>query len=225
MRYGLLALIASVGMVALAACGGNDDSDEPPSVEVGGNGNGNGEDGEEEEPGFMGAKVNPHIPKPDMSLTDTNGEDYDIQEETEGYLTLLYFGYTNCPDICPTHMQDISTVMADMSEEQREKIKLVFVTTDPENDTPERLREWLDLFNENFVGLTGSQEQIDNLQKAVGIAPTGDPATHAAYLMAFTPESNTAPLVYPSGVTREMWANDLSLLLDPGFEAIEGTQG
>ncbi|MDZ7729707.1 MAG: SCO family protein [Dehalococcoidia bacterium] len=101
----------------------------PPSVEVGGN----GEDGEDEEPGFMGAKVTPHIPKPDMTLTDTSGDDYNIQEETEGYLTLLYFGYTNCPDICPTHMQDISSVMADMSEEQREKIKLVFVTTDPEN--------------------------------------------------------------------------------------------
>ncbi|MDZ7729708.1 MAG: hypothetical protein U5Q44_16750 [Dehalococcoidia bacterium] len=43
--------------------------------------------------------------------------------------------------------------------------------------------------------------------------------------MAFTPETNTAPLVYPSGVTRDMWENDLSLLLDPGFEAIEGSQG
>jgi protein SCO1 len=226
-RSALVALLAT-GMVSLAACGGGDDDtgnggDEPTqtTIEVGG----------DEELQFQGVRVQPQIPKPDFTLTDTEGEPFDIKEETEGYVTLLYLGYTHCPDICPLHMLDIAETLKQMEPEDAERIKVVFVTTDPERDTPEIIRRWLDLFNEDFIGLTADQETIDQLQRAVGTQPAqqvesdrveGYEVNHAAYVMAFTKEDNLAYTVYPvmqdlSGFPREAWLNDMTLLVREGY--------
>lgn len=225
-RSALVALLAT-GMVSLAACGGGDDTgngdDEPTqtTIEVGG----------DTDLQFEGVRVQPQIPKPDFTLTDTEGEPFDIQEETEGYVTLLYLGYTHCPDICPVHMLDIAETLEDMDPEDAEQIKVVFVTTDPERDTPEIIRRWLDLFNEDFIGLTADKETIDQLQRAVGTQPAqqvesdrveGYEVNHAAYVMAFTKEDNLAYTVYPvmqdlSGFPREAWLNDMTLLVREGY--------
>lgn len=222
-RGAALVAVVAFGMFVLAACGGDDTSnaDNGANIVVGG----------DDELRFQGVRVQPQIPKPAFTLTDTSGEPFDIQADTEGYVTLLYLGYTHCPDICPLHMFDIAETLKQMDPEDAAQIKVVFVTTDPERDTPEVIRRWLDLFNRDFIGLTADQETLDRLQRAVGTQPAqqvqsdrleGYEVNHAAYVMAFTREENLAYTVYPvmqdlSGFPREAWLNDMTLLVREGY--------
>lgn len=210
----LPAMLAAV-LVAATACGSDSgdktSNDDATEVVVG-------------HTGYHGALVTPPIEKSDAVLTDATGQPFDLQKETEGYLTLLYVGYTHCPDVCPTHLSDIATTLEGMSPELAEKVKMVFVTADPDRDTPEVLGKYLALFNPEFVGLTGSQQEIDGFQRELGLEPAqkqdlGDgnySVSHAAFVMAFTTD-NVAHIVYPFGVTHEDWANDLPLLAKEGW--------
>lgn len=74
--------------------------------------------------------------KPDMILTDTHGGTYDFTERTKGRPTLLFFGYTHCPDVCPTTMSDIAIAKSKLPAAEQDRLVVVFVTTDPERDTP-----------------------------------------------------------------------------------------
>ena len=164
------------------------------------------------------------VPKPDLTLTDTNGEAFDLRAETEGYLTLVFFGYTYCPDVCPVHMANLGAVFGDLIPEVRDRIKVVFVSTDPERDTPERLRSWLDNFDRSFVGLRGSLEDINAalssiLLPGVAVIPgkhDSEPLIgHPSAILAFGPDG-TARVRYPFGVRQSDWAHDLPLLVQ-GF--------
>ncbi len=210
-----LAAIASLG---LTACGGDDDDSDTPEITVGA-GNAN-------DPAYWGAKVTPAPHKPDFVLTDTSGDDFDIVKDTEGYLTLLYVGYTHCPDVCPTHMLDIATVLNQLGPDIADKVKVVFVTSDPERDTPEAMRTWLDAFNPDFIGLTGDPAKLEDLQRQLGMAPgekvplddKGNYAVnHGAYVLAFTPDDDIAHVVYPLGITRDQWAHDIKKLVEEGW--------
>lgn len=158
-------------------------------------------------------------PKIDFTLTDTDGRPFDFAEETEGYVALLFFGYTNCPDVCPIHMANLGAVLADFPPELRRQFKVVFVTTDPERDRPERLREWLDNFDPEFIGLWGSHGQVNAIETALGlpasVRPTDDGADyevgHAAGVVAFT-KDNRAHVIYPFGTRQADWAHDLPKL-------------
>jgi protein SCO1/2 len=109
--------------------------------------------------------------RPSFVLHDTTGAEYDFAERTGGRPTLLYFGYTNCPDECPTAMADIAGALRATSSELRGKTRVVFVTTDPDRDSPQRVRRWLDQFSTEFVGLVGTQAEVDAAQRAVGLLP------------------------------------------------------
>src|SRR5690606_15817168 len=108
--------------------------------------------------GYRGVVLEEPLAKPDFTLTDTGGKPYDFRRETDGKLALLFVGYTNCPDICPVHMANIGAVLK-QKPDLIDKVTVVFVTADPERDTPERLREWLDMFSPRFVGLRGTREE------------------------------------------------------------------
>ena len=161
------------------------------------------------------------IPKPDLTLTNTNGEEFDLRAETDGYLTLVFFGYTYCPDVCPVHMANLGAVFGELLPEVRDRTKVVFVTTDPERDTPERLRSWLDTFDRAFVGLRGSVDDINAalssmLLPGVAIFPGehgSEPLIgHPAAVLAFSPDG-LARVRYPFGVRQADWAHDLPLLV------------
>jgi protein SCO1/2 len=210
-------MVVALAFGAVAgACGGDDDDDAVPSVVIGG----------DDEPAFRGVLVSPPPAKPNVVLTDTEGNDYNIRDETDGYLTLLYLGYTHCPDVCPTHMLDIDKTLETLGPEIASKVKVLFVTTDPERDTPEALRTWLDLFNEDFVGLTGELEVLEQLQRDMGMTPAqqvpdGDGEyliEHGSYVLAFDKDDDIAHLVYPLGVTREDWAHDIGKLVTQGWQ-------
>ncbi|HLJ14350.1 MAG TPA: SCO family protein [Bryobacteraceae bacterium] len=104
---------------------------------------------------YRGGIVTPPLPKPRFVLTDTSGAPFDFWNRTQGSVTLLFFGYTNCPDQCPMHMSNIGVALKKLPPGLADQVKLVFVTTDPARDTRVELRRWLDNFDKHFVGLTG----------------------------------------------------------------------
>jgi protein SCO1/2 len=163
------------------------------------------------------------IPKPDLVLTDTEGRRFSLRDETEGQVTLVFFGYTHCPDVCPIQMATLGAAFGDLSPELRSRIEVIFVSTDPERDTPERLRSWLDGFDKAFVGLRGSIEQINEalssmMLPGVAMMPAeshGEPVIgHPAAVLAFGPDG-LARIRYGFGVRRSDWSHDLPLLVSP----------
>ncbi len=94
----------------------------------------------------------------DFSLTDQDGRSFQLSE-LHGKVVLLFFGYTYCPDICPTELAVIASVLKSL-EEAASDVRGVFITIDPERDTPEVLKEYIRHFNKNLIALTGSPDQI-----------------------------------------------------------------
>ena len=97
--------------------------------------------------------MTPPLPKPRFTLTDTSGTQFDFRARTDGFVTLRFFCYTNCPDVCPTHMSYLGSAFQKLPKGMAAKFKVV-VTTDPDRDNPRALRTWLNQFGKNFVGLT-----------------------------------------------------------------------
>ncbi len=172
--------------------------------------------------GLRGRVLAEALPMPDVVFTDTDGRAYDLRRETDGYLTLLFFGYTHCPDVCPIHMANIGAVVRTLRPSLAARIKVLFVTTDPARDTPARIRTWLDNFDSSFIGLTGDTAAIAAAQRALWLPPsqlgpadsTGNYLVgHAAAVVAFTPD-RLARVMYPFGIRQADWAHDLPKLLE-----------
>jgi protein SCO1/2 len=174
---------------------------------------------------LRGTVLDPSWDKPDVTLTDTEGRAFAFRPETDGFVTLLFFGYTHCPDVCPIHMGNIAAVLLDLPYAVRERIRVVFVTTDPERDTPARMREWLDRFDRSFVGLHGTEAEVGAFQAALrlptavrqpsrpGPLPGAYAIGHAAQVIAFTADGR-GRVVYPFGTRQVDWAHDLPRLVE-----------
>lgn len=186
--------IILVTAVAIAGCGGDVASGE-----------------------LQGVLVDPPGEKPAFTLTDTSGDSYDFAAETEGKLALLYFGYLNCPDICPVHLAQIAEVFDRIPGVARDA-EVVFVSVDPGRDTPEEIRRFLDRFDSRFVGLTGTETELTTAQTAAGVPPaviTGDgddyTVDHAGWVIAYAPDGRNHA-IYPFGTRQSQWDNDLQIL-------------
>jgi len=177
--------------------------------------------------GLRGVKLTPVRAKPDFTLQDTDGHPFHFAGDTRGVLTLLYFGYTNCPDVCPQHLVNIAGALRQMSPASQARVRVVFVTTDPARDTPERLRGWLNNFDRRFIGLRGGIDEVNAIETGLGLPPSQMEAMpnmpagprpptygvgHAAQVLAFTPDDSLRA-EYPSGFTLDDWANDLPRLM------------
>ncbi len=194
---------------------------------------------------YHGVEPAPTPKRPAFVLTDTNGGRFDFEAETKGRPTFVYFGYTHCPDECPTAMADIAAALRQVDPALRAKTRVVFVTTDPARDSAPVLRKWLDKFSPDFIGLLGTAKEVATAQTASGIAaaypegpvPTlsGKPNEHV-HKPSTAPHSHDGPLgysvahsavifaynaadrlpvVYPGGVTPSDIAADLPLLANP----------
>ena len=173
------------------------------------------------EAAYRGGLVSPPLPKPRFTLTDTSGSQYELWAKTQGYVTLLFFGYAHCPDMCPAQMAMIAQALKKIPESAAEQLKVVFVTTDPGRDSPTALRSWLDHFDKRFIGLTGSEPAINAAQLAANIPPATKSTVrpdgsydvgHAAFVLAYT-KDNLAHVIYPVGMKQEDWVHDLPLLV------------
>jgi protein SCO1/2 len=204
-----LTLVAGAVALALSGCGGSS-APSASSASL--------------PPTLHGAVPSQKAPRPDFTLVDTSGRSYDFGAQTRGKVTMLYFGYTHCPDECPTSMADLAQALTRVPADVAKQVAVVFVTTDPWRDKKPVLRKWLDRFSPTFIGLTGTPTQIAGAEVKMGMpisrrVPEKKKTSvgrysvdHFAAVMAFGRDNRLATL-YPSGVTPGDIATDMSVLV------------
>jgi len=168
---------------------------------------------------YYGAVLAPPVPQPDFTLPTTDGRPFHLAAETRGYVTLLFFGYTHCPDVCPVHMANLASVFNRLPAGVAGSIKVIFVTVDPKRDTPLVLRKWLDHFQPSFIGLRGSLDEVNQIQRLFHMPPTGTERLpnggyvvgHGAPLIGRVGDS--IRVLYPFGTRQADWMHDLPMLV------------
>lgn len=132
----------------------------------------------------------------------TYGEPYPVAQEFElsrgdgsrlrlsemrGKAVLLFFGYTSCPDVCPTTLAELKQALDELGQENAQQVQVVFITVDPERDTPERVQEYVDHFNPNFIGLGGSESELVPVWQKYGVfREIVDGSSAAGYIVNHT---------------------------------------
>ncbi|MFC5178887.1 SCO family protein [Nocardioides taihuensis] len=196
----LLAVGLTVGLLLLAGCGGSADS---------ATGEGEG--------GYTAAAVldQPYT-VPDTALTDTGGQRYSLAADTDKPLTLVFFGYTRCPDICHVVMGSLASAMTRLDEADRQQVDVVFVTTDPARDDEATLRDYLDRFDPSFIGLTGDLDTIVDVGADLAVAvdqgdklPSGGyEVTHGTSVAAIDADDEV-PMIWTQDTSAEQFAADV----------------
>lgn len=175
--------------------------------------------------GFIGTELATPVTKPALRFTDSRGQPFRLDSATAGKVTLVLFGYTNCPDICPVHLANLAAVLDKMPDDIQRAVTVVFITTDPARDTPAVLDAWVKGFDPHFIGLTAADSIVTAAQRIVQIpeavkgkadAKGAYPVGHAAGVIAFT-RDGLGRVEYPPGTRQSDWAHDLPLLV--GFGA------
>ena len=118
-------------------------------------------------PDSRGNALETPVPAPDFALMDQHGRLFQMSEQ-RGQVVVLFFGYSACPDVCPTTLGAWMRVYDELGRDAQ-RVRFVFVTVDPERDTPELLREHLALFSPDFIGLTGTDAELDAVYKLYGV--------------------------------------------------------
>ncbi|MER7568713.1 SCO family protein [Streptomyces sp. NPDC097941] len=205
------AALVAAATLTLSACGGGDDSGSPVSVVS-----------EEAGSDKAATVLDQPFEKPDLVLTDTKGEKYDLRKETKGKPTLIYFGYTHCPDICPLTMNNIAVAKKQLPKSEQDKLSVVFVTTDPARDTPAELGKWLKGIDTRFVGLTGDFATIQASARTLGISiepthkdkKTGKTVSvHGTQVVAFSPKTDEGYVLYGEDTTVDDYTKDLPKII------------
>lgn len=107
-------------------------------------------------------------PLPALELVDQDGAPHRLDELRDRW-TLVFFGYSFCPDICPTTLAELRQLQGQLPQEARDNLRVVMVSVDPQRDTPEQLKQYLGYFDAGFVGLTGELETIQQAANAMGV--------------------------------------------------------
>lgn len=167
--------------------------------------------------GFQGVGLNPAQPRPSFVLTDTDGKSFSFGQQTVGAPTLLYFGYTNCPDVCPTTMFDIGAALRTLPKAVQDKTYVVFVSTDVKRDTAAVISKWLSNFTSGtsarFVGLSGTQPQVDAAQAAAHIQLASDDGqTHSAQVLLYGADNYARVTYLQSTDEQQQIAHDLPMV-------------
>ncbi|MFF4061335.1 SCO family protein [Streptomyces sp. NPDC001668] len=205
------AALVAAATLTLSACGGGDDSGSPVSVVS-----------EEAGSDKAATVLDQPFEKPDLVLTDTKGQKYDLRKETKGKPTLVYFGYTHCPDICPLTMNNIAVAKKQLPKAEQDKLTVVFVTTDPARDTPAELGKWLKGIDTTFVGLTGDFATIQASARTLGISiepthkdkKTGKTVSvHGTQVVAFSPKTDKGYVLYGEDATVDDYTKDLPKII------------
>ena len=165
---------------------------------------------------FTGAVLHQPYHVPATVLTDTDGRPFSLADSTHRRLTLLFFGYTHCPDVCPTTMAGAAAALRGTPEPLRSQVRVVFVTTDPARDTGPVLAAWLRNFDPDlprkFVGLTGTVAQVEAAQAAAKVpVATENGQTHSAEQLLYGTD-NYARVAYVSGSSPDDLRHDLPLV-------------
>lgn len=132
------------------------------------------------------AYAEPYPPAPEIALTRGDGSSFRLSE-LRGDVVLLFFGYTSCPDVCPTTLAELNSALQKLGEEQATQVQVVFVTVDPQRDTAERVQEYVRHFNDSFIGLSGDESQLAKTWNDYGVfREIVDGTSAAGYLVNHT---------------------------------------
>lgn len=208
------AAAATVLMLApLAACGSGEDGPGVASGVV-----------LHDEDGMHGAVLTDPYQLPDATLTDSRGEDFALADNLDAPLTLVFFGYTHCPDICQAVMADVASAFSRLDEEQADEVQMWFVTTDPARDDPETLRSYLDRFDPEFEGLTAPLPEIVAVaeQVKVGIEegeklPSGGYEVNHGTPVLGVRQDGSVPILWTEGTSAAKFAEDIHTILTSGI--------
>ncbi|RMQ11247.1 Sco1/SenC protein [Pseudomonas viridiflava] len=137
-------------------------------------------------------------PLPALSMSDQNGATVAL-DDLKGKWTLMFFGYTFCPDICPTTLAQIKQIRTELPEKVVERMRVVLVSVDPDRDTPQQLKQYLGYFDKQYIGLTAPVADIQTLANAVSIPFIPADTSKANY---FVDHSGNLALIGPDGTQR-----------------------
>ncbi|MCQ4297584.1 SCO family protein [Pseudomonas stutzeri] len=135
---------------------------------------------------------------PQFELVDQDGQPFN-SASLQGRWHILFFGFTACPDICPTTLSDMRRLFSQLPADVREQLQLVLISADPARDTPQQLKTYLSYYRAGFVGLTGEMDQLQKLSRALGLPFVPASETQGDYSVS---HSGNLALVAPNGSLR-----------------------
>jgi protein SCO1/2 len=173
---------------------------------------------------FNGTEIPPNLPTTDFRLTDQYGQAFSLSG-IKGQVAVVFFGFTYCPDICPTTLSKWAQVEKALGEEAKD-VKFVYITVDPQRDSPEIMAEHLKTYSPDFVGLTGDSTALQNVYDSYGIirekvqvseSATGYLINHTARFYVFD-KTGRWRLTIRNDATVEELTHDIKLLLKENIE-------
>ncbi len=170
---------------------------------------------------FYGSLLDPPLPAFNITLTDAAGQPFRLDDQ-RGRVVLLFFGYTYCPDVCPTTLADFQFIERQLAGQGlADRVRMVFITVDPERDTPSQLKAHLGLFSPNIIGLSGSLAELEEVYRAYGVARVVQPVSGGqGYLVDHTARvyvidsAGSLRLTFPFGLDKHHMLNDITYLVN-----------
>ncbi|GAB4268256.1 MAG: SCO family protein [Candidatus Promineifilaceae bacterium] len=168
--------------------------------------------------GLIGTEMSEPFPAPDFTLAYADGRDISISD-FQDKIVLLYFGYTFCPDVCPSTLLDLKRALNELGD-KADDVQVIMVSVDPERDTPEIVAEYATHFHPTFIGLSGTEDEIAQAAGLYGIyyeahegtAESGYLVDHTASVILIDKAGNFRA-TYSFGTTPEEFVHDLQMLL------------
>jgi protein SCO1/2 len=167
---------------------------------------------------FRGTLYDPASPAPEIVLEREDGSVFRLSDQ-RGNVVLLFFGYTSCPDVCPITLSELRKVNEELGV-NADQIQVVFITVDPDRDTPEKIAKYVSIFNPKFIGLSGTLGELEPIWKDYGVyrevdrmtsSATGYLVTHSARTYLIDSSGNLR-LSYSFGTPTDDVVHDLKIL-------------
>ena len=173
---------------------------------------------------YQGSLIDPPFPATDFTLTDQNGGTFRLSDQ-RGKIVLLFFGYSHCPDVCPAMLSNYKQIIQ-MLGKQAQQVDFVFVTVDPQRDSPEVLRQYLAKFDPSIIGLTGTRPELEKVWKAYGVYQNSENQVssaanldylvdHSSIIYLIDPQGNWR-LTYSFGIEIQKIVGDLQHMIQAG---------
>jgi protein SCO1/2 len=170
---------------------------------------------------LRGSVIDPPIPAPAFTLTDQNGSNFSLSDHY-GKVVIMFFGYTYCPDVCPTALYEMKSIKKRLNSKE-ENVEFVFITVDPLRDTTDQLKRYLASYDESFWGLTSDENKLNEVWKKYGVfrqiqdegKVSGYLVDHSARLYVINPKGELL-MTYTSDASVDDIVSDIAYLIKQG---------
>lgn len=164
---------------------------------------------------YGGVQLTEPYTMPKATFTDSDGHAFDLRTGSDKPVVIVFFGYTDCPDICKTTMSDLASALNRVSAETRAKVQVLLITVDPDRDTPAVLKSYLARFDPSFIGLTAPLDEVKKVAATMGVVIEGTTKTanggyevsHSTQVIGFD-AARKGRLVWTQGTSIGDFKND-----------------